>query len=381
MSKLVLGLDLGITSVGYGLVDGENGNIIKAGVRLFDEGTASKNVERRGFRSSRRLKRRKSFRIQRLQHLLKEEGILTTNYHSGMYNPYECRVKGLHNKLTNEELTSALLHIAKVRGSSLETVEDDSNADAASSKGILSENALSLKDGKYVCEIQLERLNEDRKIRNNRNIFKTKDYEKELRQILSNQDLSKEVNDKIIEIVTKRRHFSEGPGSYNSPTKYGRFIKDKDGVVNEEPINLIEKMRGTCSIYKDEPRAPRCAYTTDLYNLYNDLNNLTLDDRKITKDEKEEIINNYVNKGKKVSLNVISKVTGVKEEYIKGYRIDGDKPLFTEFKGYNATNQIVGYLLSGDSKYITTFADARKKICAFDKSEVLRAIINGYLGK
>ncbi len=52
-----------------------------------------------------------------------------------------------------------------------------------------------------------------------------------------------------------------------------------------------------------------------------------------------------------------------------------------EFKGYNATNQIVGYLLSGDSKYITTFADARKKICAFDRSEVLRAIINGYLGK
>lgn len=52
-----------------------------------------------------------------------------------------------------------------------------------------------------------------------------------------------------------------------------------------------------------------------------------------------------------------------------------------EFKGYNATNQIVGYLLSGDSKYITTFADARKKIYAFDRSEVLRAIINGYLGK
>ena len=76
MSKLVLGLDLGITSVGYGLVDSESGNIIKAGVRLFDEGTASENEKRRGFRGSRRLKRRKSFRIQRLQHLLKEEKIL-----------------------------------------------------------------------------------------------------------------------------------------------------------------------------------------------------------------------------------------------------------------------------------------------------------------
>ncbi len=341
MSKLVLGLDLGITSVGYGLVDSESGNIVKAGVRLFDEGTASENEKRRGFRGSRRLKRRKSFRIQRLQHLLKEEKILTNSYHSGMYNPYECRVKGLYNKLTNEELCSALLHIAKVRGSSLETVEDESNADATSSKGILSENATELKDGKYICEIQLERFNKDGKIRNNKNIFKTKDYEKELRKILSNQNLSEDINNKIIDIITKRRHFSEGPGSYNSPTKYGRYIKDSNGIVNKDPINLIEKMRGTCSIYKDEPRAPRCAYTTDLYNLYNDLNNLTLDDRKITKEEKDEIINNYVNKGKKVSLNVISKVTNVKEEYIKGYRIDGDKPLFTEFKGYNAIRKVV----------------------------------------
>ena len=39
MEKLVLGLDLGITSVGYGLVNGETGKIIDAGVRLFDEGT------------------------------------------------------------------------------------------------------------------------------------------------------------------------------------------------------------------------------------------------------------------------------------------------------------------------------------------------------
>ena len=30
-----------------------------------------------------------------------------------------------------------------------------------------------------------------------------------------------------------------------------------------------------------------------------------------------------------------------KEEYIKGYRIDGDKPLFTEFKGYNAIRKVV----------------------------------------
>lgn len=51
-----------------------------------------------------------------------------------------------------------------------------------------------------------------------------------------------------------------------------------------------------------------------------------------------------------------------------------------EFKGYNATNQLVGYLITGDLKYITTFNNSRKKISKYDRSEILRAIINGYLG-
>lgn len=52
-----------------------------------------------------------------------------------------------------------------------------------------------------------------------------------------------------------------------------------------------------------------------------------------------------------------------------------------EFKGYDATKQIVGYLLTGELNYITSFNNSRKKIAQFDRSEVLMAIINSYLGK
>ena len=52
-----------------------------------------------------------------------------------------------------------------------------------------------------------------------------------------------------------------------------------------------------------------------------------------------------------------------------------------EFKGYNATNQLVGYLLSGDSKYITTFNHSRAKLIQIDRSEVLMSLINAYLGR
>ena len=52
-----------------------------------------------------------------------------------------------------------------------------------------------------------------------------------------------------------------------------------------------------------------------------------------------------------------------------------------EFKGYNPTNQLVGYLTTGDLKYITTFNDSRNKISKYDRGEILMAIINAYMGK
>ena len=40
-------------------------------------------------------------------------------------------------------------------------------------------------------------------------------------------------------------------------------------------------------------------------------------------------------------------------------------------KGYNPVNQIVGYILSGDPTYITSYKNARGKIAAFDSIPTL----------
>lgn len=48
-------------------------------------------------------------------------------------------------------------------------------------------------------------------------------------------------------------------------------------------------------------------------------------------------------------------------------------------KGYNSTNQLVGYLLSGDESYITSYNNARKKISKYKKNEILVAFLNDYL--
>ena len=50
-------------------------------------------------------------------------------------------------------------------------------------------------------------------------------------------------------------------------------------------------------------------------------------------------------------------------------------------KGYNAENQLVGYLLTGDVTYISNFENAREKIKTLKREEVLLALIHSYEGR
>ena len=50
-----------------------------------------------------------------------------------------------------------------------------------------------------------------------------------------------------------------------------------------------------------------------------------------------------------------------------------------EEKGYNPINQIVGYLLSGDPAYITSYKDARTMIRTIDRDEIIEELLHSYL--
>lgn len=50
-----------------------------------------------------------------------------------------------------------------------------------------------------------------------------------------------------------------------------------------------------------------------------------------------------------------------------------------EEKGYNPVSQLVGYLLSGDPTYITSYADARSLIRSVDRDQVLEELVSGYI--
>ncbi|MBP3841588.1 MAG: IreB family regulatory phosphoprotein [Bacilli bacterium] len=47
-------------------------------------------------------------------------------------------------------------------------------------------------------------------------------------------------------------------------------------------------------------------------------------------------------------------------------------------RGYNATNQIVGYLISGDLGYISSHKGARKKMQELDRAEVVEVLLKEF---
>ena len=50
-----------------------------------------------------------------------------------------------------------------------------------------------------------------------------------------------------------------------------------------------------------------------------------------------------------------------------------------EERGYNPINQIVGYLMSGDPGYISSYADARKKITGIERTRILEVLVRNYI--
>ncbi len=47
-------------------------------------------------------------------------------------------------------------------------------------------------------------------------------------------------------------------------------------------------------------------------------------------------------------------------------------------RGYNPNNQIVGYLISGDPGYISSYKEARSKIQEIDRAKIVEILLNEF---
>jgi CRISPR-associated endonuclease Csn1 len=126
--SLTLGLDLGPNSIGWALVDGGDGKIIAAGVRVFPEGVdafdtskeKSRAQERQLKRGMRRQIVRRARRKRILRRVLAEHGLLPADLGKQekiiQMDPYVLRAKGLDHALSPHEFGRVLLHLGARRG-------------------------------------------------------------------------------------------------------------------------------------------------------------------------------------------------------------------------------------------------------------------------
>lgn len=133
MRKKILGLDLGSNSIGWALLEEEDGKpcgIIDLGSRIFTKAVEEKtptpkNMKRRDARLARRVVQRRARRKSRMLNYLVSLNLLPKELQgntqpeiilNGLGDPYQLRSKALDHALTQHELGRVFLHLVQRRG-------------------------------------------------------------------------------------------------------------------------------------------------------------------------------------------------------------------------------------------------------------------------
>lgn len=285
--KKTLGLDLGIASIGWCLFEeGEDNDlkrIIDIGSFVFDQienekSGQTENIARRIKRSMRRQRRRRALRLEEARNLFKEklgiEFFDVISSRNSNITPFDIKAKGLHEKLTKEELSIALYHYLKYRGfksnRKKEKASDDSDKKMLGKiKEVKNELADRANNGNdlYITELLVERFNhQDSKTRRYHNTtdeyyltVANEMYREEIVALLNKQiergAIDGDFKRAYLELFDRRRDFSEGPGG-NSPYKVD-----------------FGKTAGKC-YFDGETRACKDDYSSQMFILLSLLNNL-----------------------------------------------------------------------------------------------------------
>lgn len=342
--KYAIGLDIGITSVGYAAVmlddDDKANRIIRLGSRIFEAAEHPKDgsslaAPRREFRGLRRRLRRKRLRKETVRYLIEKNDIATTQEMNEIFNGtlsdiYEIRCRALDECLKKEEFVRLLIHLSQRRGfkSNRKTDSEDNKSDAGKLLTAVNSNKeLMLEKGYRTIG---EMLYKDEKFiyaKRNKggvytNTFARKDYEDEIKLIFekqreySNSLATESFQEEYLKTVLSQRSFDEGPGG-NS--KYGG--------------NQIEKMLGKCTFEKDEFRAVKASFSFEYFSLLSKVNSIKIvssgKKRFLTESERSEVIS-LCFKQKNVSYQTLRKT--LKLEDYELFNISYGNGVFSEIE-------------------------------------------------
>lgn len=284
MTPYAIGLDIGITSVGWAALalDGNERpcGILDMGVRIFDAAENPKDgsslaAPRREKRSMRRRLRRHQHRNERIRNLIVSRGILSEPELDGLFDGilddiYTLRVRALDEAVSPKEFARILLHISQRRGfrsnrKSADPKEDGKILEAvhANMQRMAEHNYRTV--GEMLLKDPMFRAQKRNKGGEYLTTVSRDQVADEVRAIFSAQRrfgsafASEETEEAYLTILLSQRSFDEGPGG-NSP--YGG--------------NQIERMIGKCTFFPEEPRAARAAYSFEYFSLLQKVNHIRL---------------------------------------------------------------------------------------------------------
>ncbi|MGN1467043.1 MAG: type II CRISPR RNA-guided endonuclease Cas9 [Ruminococcus sp.] len=308
-----IGLDIGITSVGFAVLMLDDSDkpcrIVRLGSRIFDAAENPKDgsslaAPRRENRGMRRRLRRKRLRKECVKKLIEKNGIMTISEIDGIYQNnssltdiYEIRYQALEKLLSEEEFVRLLIHLSQRRGfkSNRKVDSQDKKSDAGALLSAVAANKQLMTEKNY--RTIGEMLFKDDKFAENKrnkaesyaNTFSRQDYCDEIKLIFKaqrafgNTFASEDLEKDYLEIYLSQRSFDDGPGG-SSP--YGG--------------NQIEKMLGKCTFEKDEFRAVKASFSFEYFNLLSKVNAIRIilsgNKRALTSDERNKVISLAFNK-------------------------------------------------------------------------------------
>lgn len=327
--KYTLGLDLGIASVGWAVLNLDQDNnpthIVDTGVikvqSMEDDKGNLINTKRRDNRGARRTLRRKQHRINRMKNLIQQQfgfESIEEIFENSNTNVYELKVNGLKNQLSEAELSKCLIHYCKHRGFKSNRKEGNSSSEDGKVLKAIEENNQRL-NGRFVSELLLEELDGKNKIKNSDSYkysFLRAQYEQEIAELLDKQIelnvIDETFKDDAMEIWASQRAFSDGPGEGST------YAVDFANVF------------GMCTFEIDEYRAPRFAYSQELNTALGKLINLRYKSetdteyQNLTQEQLQVLINMAID-GKKITYKVIATYLKQGSLKFKGNRLSRDK--------------------------------------------------------
>lgn len=390
MHLKILGFDIGVTSIGWAFVEGEE--LKDCGVRIFTKAENPKNGDslaapRREARSIRRRLARRKARLNTIKRLLCEEFGLNLNDYlakdgelpkayettKDTKSPYELRTLALEQKLESKELARVILHITKHRGYGNKHAKTGSDKDSGKVLSAIKVNEVTMNAkryksvGEYLYKefYQKERLEGEKKgntptkeFKNVRN--KGENYEHCVAQ--------EQVRAELELIFQKQRefgfHFSEKlykVATKNDKTKELDFASAiMEIAFYQRDLKSFADKVGECVFYKDENRAPKDSLSAmefvALTRIINTLKNLDEKSKNLGigetygKDKIQEILKIVLDKGE-MSYKKLRDILHLDERilFAKDSKLDytkevqeAEKAKFIELKNLKAFKKAIG---------------------------------------